>query len=204
MNTGNNIERGQKDLIPYDQIRSEFEQKGYIVLEEGTKFDLELEYSTPEEEFKPLKAGESRTIYPQERDIRSCPDLELKEDTLVGRHVFFSRQEGKNLYKFPLTSANLLRFERKAAEFQRDVIHAFGISEDYLMTQHPDSFGDVDMSLLEHDDPNVAEVLRNMEVPYLEEIRLEQARLNRIFVEEYLGEEVDTKGLESVRIVTRL
>jgi hypothetical protein len=200
MNTGRNIERGKKDSIPHDQIRSEFEQKGYIILEKGTKFDLELGYTPPGGEYV---HGEALVTH-ERRDIVTKSDLELKEDTLVGRYVFFSRQEGKNLYKFPLTSASLLRFERKATEFQRDVIHAFGIPEDYLMTQHPDSFGDVDMSLLEHDNPEVSEELRNMEVPYLEEIRLEQARLNRVFVKEYFGEDVNTEGLESVRIVTRL
>ena len=196
----NNIERGNVAPVLSEHIKIELEEKGYIVLEKGIKFDLELGYTPSEGEYM---LGESMVAH-ERRDIKNLAGLELKEDILVGCYVELCRGEDKNLYKFPLTNARILYLEEKSKEFQRDVISALDISEDYLMTADPDSFGDVDMSLLAHDDPDAAELLRNMEDPYLHNLTSEQIRLNKAFVRDALGEGVDTEELESVRIKVRI
>lgn len=196
----NDIEKGNRGPVSYDDIKIELEEEGYFVLEEGTKFKLELGYTPAQGEYM---LGESLVAH-ERRDIKIFPGLELKEDILVGRYVECYGGVYKNRYKFPLTNAKILYLEEKSREFQGEVIKTMDISEDYLMTADPDSFGDVDMSLLAHDDPDAAELLRNMEDPYLHNLTSEQIRLNKAFVRDVLGEDIDTEELESVRIITRL
>ena len=187
-----------------EQIRGEFKEKGYIVLEKGTEFNLELGYTPLGGEYIQSEA----LVAHERREIISHPELELKGDILVGEIVGFHRGEDceDNLYKFTLTNAKILYLEERSREFQRDLITSFGIPEDYLETPYPEGLGDIDISLFRHYRPHAADLLEEKagEDPYWEKLVAERKRLNRMFVEEYLGEDVDTERLESVRIVTRL
>lgn len=192
--------------IPYDHVKSELREKGYLVLEKGTKFDLELEYLIPEEKFIPFTEGETRMIEIKERNIISYPDQELNEDIFVSGYIEFYRGEEKDLYKFPLTSSEILDLEERSREYEMNLISRFNIAEDYLETPYPEELGDIDMSLLRQYHPHATTLLEEKagENPYWKKLIAEQKSLNREFVKEYLGEEVDTAGLESVRIVTKI
>jgi hypothetical protein len=203
----NNIEKRKTVSVFDDPVKKELHEKGYIVLEKGTKFELELEYATPEEEFVPLKVGETRTIKPVQRDLVAYPDLRLKEDILVGRYIGLYRGEDeKNLYEFILTNERILELEKKSIEYERNLISGFNVPSEFFETAYPEGLGDIDISMYGYYHPHRAKRLQEEanNNPHRKDLVSERKALNEAFVREYLGEEVNTEELESVRIKVRL
>jgi len=194
----------EQEGISLENIERKFTQEGYLVLEEGTKFNLELIYTSSDQKPVYLKVGEERIPQLKRNKVVTYLNLELVEPILVGRHISYHRGEKRGEYKFPLTNAKILHLEGESRDFQRELINAFGISEDYYECEYPESLGDIDMSFFAHSSPEVARALEEIEDPYVDGISEEQERLNRAFVLSVLGEEVDLKDLTAVRIVTEL
>lgn len=194
----------EQERIPFEDIERKFAQEGFLVLEEGTKYDLELIYTPSDQKPVYLNVGGRKILQPQRNKYVTYPDLQLEEPILVGRYISYHRGEERGEYKFPITNSKILYLEGESTDFQRELINAFGISEDYYECEYPESLGDIDMSLFAHKYPIAAQKLSKIEDPYFEPISEEQERLNRAFVESVLGEEADLKDLTAVRIVTEL
>lgn len=204
MNEGIGLEKGQKDSISYNDIQAELDEKGFFVLEKGTKFDLELGYTPLGGEYE---QGESLVAH-ERRDVVSHLDLELEKDLEVGEIVAYQRgQDGeKNLYIFTLTSPDMVEFLEKSKEFERTLISRFNIPEDCFETPYPEGLGDIDMSLFKHYHPHAANLLqeKSEKDPHCEKVVSERKHLNKEFVKQYIGNDAITEKLESVRIVVRM
>jgi hypothetical protein len=200
----NDIEKGNKAPVSYDDIKTELEEKGHFVLEEGTQFVLELGYTPPEGEYI---LGES-LVAQERRDIVSVPNLVLQEGTMVGDIVEYRRGDDgeRNLYKFTLTNPQIIELEEKSIEYERDLISRFDVPGDLFETPYPEGLGDIDMSMYAYYHPHRVKRLQEEadKDPHWKELVSESKALNKEFVKKYLGEDADTEGLESVRIVTRI
>ncbi len=194
----------EQERVPLENIERKFAQEGFLVLEEGTKFDLELIYTPSDQKPRYLEIADRKILQPKRHNYVTHPNLELEEPILVGRNVYYHRGEEKGEYKFPITNAKILYLEGESTAFQRELINAFGISDDYFECEYPESLGDIDMSLFAHKHPLAASQITEIEDPYIDGISEEQERLNRAFVLSVLGEDADLKDLTSVRIVTEL
>ena len=194
----------EQERIPLENIERKLDQEGFLVLEEGTKYDLELVYTPSDQKPVYLNLGERQILQPERDKYVVHPDLELQEPILVGKYISYCRGEKKGEYKFPLTNAKILYLERESIDFQRELINAFDISEDYYECEYPESLGDIDMSLFAHKHPLAALQITEIKDPYVDAISEEQDRLNRAFVQAILGEDADLKDLSAVRIVTEL
>jgi len=194
----------EQEGIPFEDVTERLAKEGYIILEKGTRYDLELVYTPSDQEPVYLDIGEEKVLQPKRDRYVTYPDLELKEPILVGRYVSYRRGEKKGEYKFPLTNAKILHLEERSIDFQRDIINAFGITEEFFECAYPETLGDIDMSLFAHKHPDEAEQIAQIGNPYVDAISKEQERLNKAFVMSVLGEDVDLNDLTGVRIVTEL
>jgi hypothetical protein len=194
----------EQERIPLESIERKFAQEGFLVLEEGTRYDLELIYTPSDQKPVYLNIGERKILQPKRNKYVTHPGLVLREPILVSRHLSYHRGEQKGEYKFPITNSKILYLEGESTAFQRELINAFDISEDYYECEYPESFGDIDMSLFAYKHPLAAAHITEIEDPYVDGISEEQERLNRAFVQSVLGEDAELKDLTAVRIVTEL
>lgn len=204
MDRGIKVEEGQKASPSYDDIQAEIYEKGFIVLEKGTKCGLELGYTSSGGEYM---QGESLVAH-ERREVKYYPHLELRKDTKVGDIVGYrhSQNGGENLYKFTLTNEEILELEGESREFEIDLISSSDIPEECFEAEYPEGLEDIDMSLFRYYDPDGADMLEGEleEDPHWKRVVLERSRLNREFVKQHLGDDAITDGLESVRIVVRM
>lgn len=199
------MEQERIEKNSFEDIEREFAQEGFLVLEEGTKYNLELEYTPSDQEPVYLDINGEKILQPKRSKCVIYPDLELEKPILVGRYISYNSREGeKGLYKFPLTNAKLLDLERESKDFQRELINALGISVAYFGCEHPETLRDIDMSLFASQNPRMAQRLDEIGDPFKDAIFEEQERLNRTFVQSVLGDDLDLKDLTAVRIVTEL
>lgn len=198
------MEQEKIERVSLGGIEEQLAQKGYLVLERGTKYNLELVYTAFDQEPVYLDIGGEKILQPKRSKYVTYPDLELEEPILVGRYISYHREGEKGEYKFPITNAKLLHLEGKSKDFQRELINAFGISMAYFGCEHPETLRDIDMSLFASQNPHMAQRLNEIGDPYEEAISDEQDRLNRAFVMSVLGDDVDLEELVDVRIVTEL
>jgi hypothetical protein len=198
------MEQEKIERISFEGIEKQLAREGYLILEKGTKYGLELVYTPSEQEPVYLDIGGEKVLQPKMDKYVTYPYLELKEPILVGRHVFYHRGEKSGEYKFPLTNAKILHLMERSIDFQRDIINAFGITEEFFECEYPETLGDIDMFLFAHKHPDEAEQIAEIKNPYVDAISKEQERLNKAFVMSVLGEDVDLNDLTGVRIVTEL
>jgi len=198
------MEQEKIEGIHSEEIEEQLAQKGYLVLEKGTKYDLELIYTPSDQEPVYLNIRGRKIPQPKRSEYVTHPGLVLREPILVGRYVSHHKEGKREVYGFPLTNAKLLYLERESKEFQKGLIGAFGISEAYFGCEHPETLRDINMSLFASQNPHMAEKLNEIGDPYEDAITEEQDRINRDFVAYVLGEDVELEGLTAVRIVTEL
>lgn len=199
------MEQERIEKNSFEDIEREFAQEGFLVLEEGTKYNLELEYTPSDQEPVYLDINGEKILQPKRSKCVIYSDLELEEPILVGRYVSYNGREGKKgLYKLPLTNEKILSLEKESKDFQKELINALGISVAYFGCEHPETLRDIDMSLFASQNPRMAQRLDEIGDPFKDAIFEEQERLNRTFVQSVLGDDLDLKDLTAVRIVTEL
>lgn len=199
------MEQEKIEGIHLEDIEEQLAQKGCLVLEKGTKYDLELVYTPSDQESVSLDIGGEKDFQPKRSKRVIYPDLELEEPILVGKYISYDSRKGeRGLYKFPLTNEEILSLEEESRDFQGELLNALGISVAYFGCEHPETLRDIDMSLFASLNPRMEQRLNEIGNPYEDAIFEEQDRINRAFVTCVLGEDAELEGLTAVRIVTEL
>jgi hypothetical protein len=123
------------------------------------------------------KTGKKATIYQNRTEV--IEDLRLERELRVKDGSYWSEEKRE----VTLTSKKYSQLEQERDELEQKIIEEYGISN-FKEVENPINLSDIDMTMVGHANPKLAEEIYKQVEKIYKEIDLEQNKINREFLEE--------------------